>query len=167
MADKKLTPALENYLVTIYKLSKNDGVTRVSEIAKVKNVSYPSVTTAVKKLAELGYVEHQRYGFVKLTRKGKRVAVTIHNGELRVKYFFMYVIGFPEKWAQQAAELLIYGLDSETRRQLRRFYAIMIDFDETKTEKLIKFLKEQREKLGIKDVPKEALKLKIRLKEDD
>ena len=167
MASKKLTPALENYLVTIYKLSKEKGITRISEIAKAKNVSYPSATTAVKKLGELGYVEHEHYGFVRLTRKGKRIAITIHNGELRVKYFFMYVIGFPEHRAQQAAEMLIYGLDQETRKQLRRFYAIMIDFDETKTEKLIEFLKEQREKLGVKNVPKEALKLKLRLKEDD
>lgn len=167
MGEKKLTPALESYLVTIHKLSKNDGVTRVSDVAKIKNVSYPSVTTAVKKLVELGYVQHERYGFIKLTRKGKRLAITIHNGELRVKYFFMYVIGFPENRAQQIAEMLIYGLDNETRKQLRKFYALMIDFDESKTQKLIEFLKEQREKLGVKKVPKEALKLKIRLKEDD
>lgn len=167
MAEKKLTPALESYLVTIYKLSKDDGVTRISDVAKVKNVSYPSVTTAAKKLVELGYVEHERYGFIKLTRKGRRLAITIHNGELRVKYFFMYVIGFPENKAQQIAEMLIYGLDHETRKQLRRFYAIMIDFDESKTEKLISFLKEQREKLGVKKIPRETLKLKIRLKEDD
>ncbi|MBO8161262.1 MAG: metal-dependent transcriptional regulator [Thermosipho sp. (in: Bacteria)] len=167
MAEKKLTPALENYLVTIYKLSKENGVARVSEVARIKNVSYPSVTTSVKKLVDLGYVEHERYGFIKLTRKGKRLAITIYNGELRVKYFFMYVIGFPEQRAQQIAELMIYGLDSGTRKQLRRFYALMIDFDETKTEKLINFLKEQREKLGVKNIPKEALRLKIRLKEDD
>lgn len=136
-------------------------------MAKVKNVSYPSVTTAAKKLVELGYVEHERYGFIKLTRKGRRLAITIHNGELRVKYFFMYVMGFPENRAQQIAEMLIYGLDHETRKQLRRFYAIMIDFDESKTEKLISFLKELREKLGVKKIPREALKLKIRLKEDD
>ncbi|SHH31654.1 metal-dependent transcriptional regulator [Thermosipho atlanticus] len=167
MAGKKLTPTLENYLVTIYKLSKKDGITRVSDVAKSKDVSYPSVTTAVKKLVDLGYIEHERYGFIKLTRKGRRLAITIHNGEMRVKYFFMYVIGFPENRAQQIAEMMIYGLDHETRKQLRRFYALMIDFDESKTQKLIKFLKEQREKLGVKNVPKEALKLKIRLKEDD
>ncbi|MBT1248554.1 MULTISPECIES: metal-dependent transcriptional regulator [unclassified Thermosipho (in: thermotogales)] len=167
MAIKKLTPALENYLVTIYKLSKEKGVTRISEVAKIKNVSYPSVTTAVKKLVNLGYVEHERYGFIRLTNKGRRIAITIYNGELRVKYFFMYVIGFSESRAQQVAELMIYGLDNETRKQLRRFYAIMIDFDETKAEILIKFLKEQRKKLGVKNVPKEALKLKLRLKEDD
>lgn len=36
MAEKKLTPALESYLVTIYKLSKDDGVTRISMWRKLK-----------------------------------------------------------------------------------------------------------------------------------
>ncbi|ABR30033.1 DNA-binding protein [Thermosipho melanesiensis] len=167
MTVKKLTPTLENYLVTIYKLSKKNGFTRISEVANFKKVSYPSVTTAVRKLTKLGYVEHERYGFIKLTNKGRRIAITIHNGELRVKYFFMYVIGFPESRAQQVAKLMIYGLDNETRKQLRRFYALMIDFDESKAKKLVEFLKEQRKKLGVKEVPKEALKLKLRLKEDN
>ncbi|QTA37358.1 metal-dependent transcriptional regulator [Thermosipho ferrireducens] len=167
MPEKKLTPTLENYLVAIYDFIKKNDVARVSEIANRKKVSYPSVTTAIKRLAELGYVEHRKYGFIKLTRKGYRLAATIKRAELRIKYFFIYIVGLAEQKAQKIAELMIYGLDPETRKALRRFYAIMIDFDESKVKKLMKFIEEQRKKAGLKNVPKEALDLKLRISEED
>lgn len=162
--ESKLTPTVMSYISAIYNLVEKEGVARVSDIARSRSVSYASATNAVKKLVELGLVEHRRYGFVKLTSRGLRIAQMLKSGEARIKYFFMYVVGIPEKKAQQIASLMVYDLDADTRRKLRRFYSIMIDFTKDKAEELEKFIKEHRASL---EVPEEVYKLKDKIKEDD
>ncbi|WP_241498782.1 metal-dependent transcriptional regulator [Fervidobacterium thailandense] len=162
--ESKLTPTVMSYISAIYNLVEKEGVARVSDIARLRGVSYASATNAVKKLVELGLVEHKRYGFVKLTNRGLRIAQMLKSGEARIKYFFMYVVGIPEKKAQQIASLMVYDLDADTRRKLRRFYSIMIDFTKDKAEELERFIKEHRASL---ELPEEVYRLKERIKEDD
>ncbi|MCX7653124.1 MAG: metal-dependent transcriptional regulator [Fervidobacterium sp.] len=162
--ETKLTPTVMSYVSTIYTLVEKEGVARISDIARSKNVSYASATNAVKKLVELGLVDHKRYGFVKLTTRGLRIAQMLRSGESRIKYFFMYVVGVPEKKAEQIASLIVYDLDQETRRKLRKFYSILIDFTVDKAKELEQFIKEQRMNL---EIPEEVLKLKEKIKEDE
>ncbi len=162
--ETKLTPTVMSYISAIYSLIEKEGVARISDIAKVKGVSYASATNAVKKLAELGVVEHKRYGFVKLTLRGLKIAQMLKSGESRIKYFFIYVVGIPEKKAEQIASLMVYDLDAATRRKLRKFYSILIDFTKEKAEELEKFIKEQRMNM---EIPEEVYKLKEKIKEDE
>jgi len=162
--ETKLTPTVMSYISAIYSLIEKEGVARISDIAKVKGVSYASATNAVKKLAELGVVEHKRYGFVKLTLRGLKIAQMLKSGESRIKYFFIYVVGIPEKKAEQIASLMVYDLDADTRRKLRKFYSILIDFTKEKAEELEKFIKEQRMNM---EIPEEVYKLKEKIKEDE
>jgi Mn-dependent DtxR family transcriptional regulator len=162
--ETKLTSTVMSYISAIYSLIEKEGVARISEIAKLKSVSYASATNAVKKLVELGLVDHKRYGFVKLTPRGLRIAQMLKSGESRIKYFFMYVVGVPEKKAEQIANLMVYDLDADTRRKLRRFYSVLIDFTKEKAEELEKFIKEQRMNL---EIPEEVYTLKGKIKEDE
>ncbi len=159
----KLSPTVLVYISTIYTLVEQDGVARVSDIAKIRNISYPSATNIVKKLTELGLVEHKKYGFVKLTQRGLKIGRLLKAGELRVKYFFMYVIGIPEQKAQEIATLIVYELDQDSRKKLRKLYSIMIDFTKEKAEELEDFIKENRIDV---EIPEEVLKLKEEVKED-
>lgn len=64
----------ENYLKTILTMTeKNDGV-RNTDLAKNLGIKKPSVTTAVKRLEEEGYVSHDDKGLIVLTSIGLRVA---------------------------------------------------------------------------------------------
>lgn len=162
--ETKLTPTVMSYISTIYALVEKEGVARISDIARSKNVSYASATNAVKKLVELGLVDHKRYGFVKLTTRGLRIAQMLKSGESRIKYFFMYVVGVPEKKAEQIASLMVYDLDADTRRKLRKFYSILIDFSVEKAKELEQFIREQRMNI---ELPEEAFKLKDKIKEDE
>ncbi|MGQ9856498.1 MAG: metal-dependent transcriptional regulator [Fervidobacterium sp.] len=161
---EKLTPTVMSYISAIYTLIEREGVARVSDIAKLKEVSYASATNAVKKLSSLGLVEHKRYGFAKLTQRGLRIAQMLKSGESRIKYFFMYVVGIPQKKAEQIASLMVYDLDAETRRKLRKFYSILIDFTKDRCEELEKFIKEHRMN---SELPEEAFRLKDKIKEDE
>ncbi|PHJ13937.1 DNA-binding protein, partial [Fervidobacterium sp. SC_NGM5_G05] len=93
-----------------------------------------------------------------------KIAQMLKSGESRIKYFFIYVVGIPEKKAEQIASLMVYDLDADTRRKLRKFYSILIDFTKEKAEELEKFIKEQRMNM---EIPEEVYKLKEKIKEDE
>ena len=69
----ELTDAIQDYLKEIYKLEAAGRRATTSALAEVREVSPPSVTAMLKKLATLGLVEHERYHGAKLTDAGERV----------------------------------------------------------------------------------------------
>lgn len=66
-----LTPSMEDYVEMIYRLSGDDGYTRINELSSALNVQPPSVTRMVRKLSDSGFVNYERYGSITLTEKGK------------------------------------------------------------------------------------------------
>lgn len=68
-----LTPSLEDYLEEIYCLHTTRQPVRATELAARLNVSLPSVTKAMQKLNQAGYIEYKAYEAVTLTTKGREV----------------------------------------------------------------------------------------------
>lgn len=78
----KLSKSLQDYLETIYILEFQNGFSRVKELASVLNVKLPSVNKALNELGKRNLVIHERYGYIKLTADGKKIAsklVSNHN----------------------------------------------------------------------------------------
>ena len=69
----KQKKSVEDYLKTIYTLSKRKAV-HGSDIAGELGVSRPTVSVALKDLAEEGYIFVDDAHEVHLTEKGKRIA---------------------------------------------------------------------------------------------
>jgi len=96
-----LTESIEDYLVTIYRLSRHQVNERVttSAIAQALGVSAPSVTSMTqKKLANLGLVDYERHRGVTLTPLGERVALQILRHHRIVELFLAETLGLP--WDQ-------------------------------------------------------------------
>ena len=72
-----LTPSMEDYVEMIYRLSRNNGYTRINELSGALNVQPPSVTRMVQKLAEIHLVNYERYGVITLTEKGRLEGSTL------------------------------------------------------------------------------------------
>ncbi|MBC8545911.1 winged helix DNA-binding protein [Clostridiaceae bacterium NSJ-31] len=68
--NRAVTDAMEDYLEMICRCEKQDGYARVNHIAAALGVKPSSASKMVANLKELGYVDSQRYGMVKLTPKG-------------------------------------------------------------------------------------------------
>ncbi len=68
---KALTASMEDYLEMIYRTCGEEGYARVNRLAERLNVRPSSTTKVIKKLKELGLVNYQKYGVIKLTEKGK------------------------------------------------------------------------------------------------
>ncbi|SHO49166.1 metal-dependent transcriptional regulator [Anaerocolumna xylanovorans] len=65
-----LSPSAEDYLEMIYRLSKDSGYTRAGDLAQALNVQPPSVTSMVKKLAEMSLLKYEKYGVIILEPNG-------------------------------------------------------------------------------------------------
>lgn len=63
----KLSNVQEEYLKTIYTLSKNNSQVRVTDIAKILNKTKPTVNYAINVLKEEGFVNYEVYGNISLT----------------------------------------------------------------------------------------------------
>ena len=71
---KQLSPTHEMYLKVLYNVREEYEVARVRDIAKGLGVSPGTVSSGLKRLEKMGFVQHDRYGVVQLTPEGTRVA---------------------------------------------------------------------------------------------
>lgn len=69
----------ENYLETIYILSKKTSSVRSVDIATELGYSKPSVCVAMRNLREKGYISTDTDGAITLTTTGKKIAENIFN----------------------------------------------------------------------------------------
>ena len=70
----EMTPAAEDYLEMIYRLSTDDGgekkPVRICALANCLHVSPSSASRMAQSMAAGGYVDFKRYGYIMLTEKG-------------------------------------------------------------------------------------------------
>lgn len=72
-----LTSESEEYLETIYKLEEKTGFARTSALAQRLRVAFGSITNTIKNLERRGLVVHKPYKGVKLTKRGRKIALSI------------------------------------------------------------------------------------------
>jgi DtxR family Mn-dependent transcriptional regulator len=71
---KHLSPTHEMYLKVLYQVRGPHHVARVRDLADGLGVSPGTVSASLKKLEQLRFVDHDRYGTVALTPAGSNVA---------------------------------------------------------------------------------------------
>ncbi|XES77852.1 MAG: metal-dependent transcriptional regulator [Candidatus Bathyarchaeia archaeon] len=72
-----LSPEAEDYIETIYKLQKRNGVAKTKELAQTMHVVPGSITNTIEHLESHGLVMHEPYRGVKLTREGEKIALDV------------------------------------------------------------------------------------------
>ena len=117
---RKSLEATEDYLETINSLLDEKGFAASVDIAERMNVSKPTVTSIVKKLHNQGFLVHERYRGLTLTKNGKHLAQEMHRKHELITDFLM-LFGLDEKTARQDAERVEHGLHPETVEKIRRF----------------------------------------------
>ncbi len=109
----------ENYLETIYALSKIKDIVRAVDIATELGYSKPSVSVAMKNLRENGYITVEK-GSINLTEKGLEVATRIYERHKILKGFFME-LGVDEKIASSDACLIEHDISEESFLAIKNF----------------------------------------------
>lgn len=123
----------EDYLEAILVLSSDDNDTcatvRVTDLSTRLGVSKPSVSAAVRKLAHAGYVEHEPYGGVTLTRAGRERATEVPARHALLHRFLVEILGVDEQTAQQDACRIEHDLSDETVKRLTQFVEFLTGAD--------------------------------------
>lgn len=117
----KLSRSMEDYLEAIYNLKVRSQVARVKDIAREMNVRMPSVTGAIRALAEKGLVKHEPYENVELTHAGLTRARGVAHRHSAVKEFLINVLGLAEQDAEREACGLEHAIAPDTLDRLVKF----------------------------------------------
>jgi DtxR family Mn-dependent transcriptional regulator len=109
-----LSEAIENYAKAIYALEqREDGPVTTNALAERLGVTAASTSGMVKKLAELDLVTHEPYKGVKLTKKGRRVALEVLRHHRLLELYLAESLGVPWDRVHDEAEVLEHVLSEE------------------------------------------------------
>ncbi len=108
-----ITAAMEDYLKATYRLQQGEERVTTLALAGELQLSGPSVTNMVKRLAELGLVEHNRYYGVRLTDAGTRVALEVIRHHRLLELYLAEAMGFDWDKVHEEAERLEHHVSSE------------------------------------------------------
>lgn len=113
----KLTPSQENYLEHILTMS-SAGDVRVRDLAKAVGVKLPSVTRAIRKLADVGMVRHESYGCIEITAAGKNAARSIIRRDDCLMRFLTEVLELPADRAKSEACRIEHVISEDVLKRL-------------------------------------------------
>ncbi len=116
----ELTEAIQDYLKEIYKLEASGLRATTSSLAARLEVSQPSVTAMLKKLATLGLVEHERYKGATLTEPGRRVALEVIRHHRLLEQYLVETLGLPIDAVHAEADRLEHALSEELEAHIDR-----------------------------------------------
>ena len=114
MKKEKLTHSIEDYLEMIFLMSEEMDTIRITDIAAKMNVRKSSIHSAVKKMVENDFVEHERYGAIIITEKGKARAQEVYHKHQILKSFFLEILGLPENIAETDACNIEHYISDQT-----------------------------------------------------
>ncbi len=116
--DKKISENIEEYLETIYRLSKNGEQVKTTRISKTLKIAPGSVTQMLKRLDKMGFVEYSQYKGVKLTDSGFKTAKSITRKHRLLERFLHDILKLKNNLLHDQACEMEHSLSDEAERAL-------------------------------------------------
>lgn len=110
----------EDYLETILVLQKRLGIVRSIDVAHELGFSKPSVSVAMKKLRENGYISMGTDGGIVLEPLGQEVASRVYGRHKALMALFSR-LGVSPEVAEEDACRVEHALSEETMEKIREF----------------------------------------------
>lgn len=110
----------EDYLERILILKERKGMVRSIDIANEMDFTKASVSIAMKKLRENGYIAVDAEGFITLTPSGEKIASNIYGRHKLLTKFFVR-LGVNEETAAADACKVEHDLSEETYERLLQY----------------------------------------------
>jgi DtxR family Mn-dependent transcriptional regulator len=109
-----ISSAIEDYAKAIYALERRAGEpVSTNALAERLGVTAASASGMVKRLGELGLVEHEPYRGVALTDDGRRVALEVMRHHRLLELYLVQTLGVPWDRVHAEAEVLEHVLSEE------------------------------------------------------
>ena len=112
--ETEFSPAVEDYAKAIFSLQADlGGPVSTTALSERLGVTPASASGMVKKLGELGLVEHRPYKGVELTPKGRRLALEVLRHPRLLEAYLASSLGVPWDRVHDEAEVLEHVLSEE------------------------------------------------------
>lgn len=121
MCPLKMQESPEDYLETIYMLSLHSSEVRSIDVARHLGYSKPSVSVAMKRLRENGYVNMDDNNLLTLTESGLAIARSIYERH-QVISGYLISIGVSEETALKDACRIEHVLSEETFHKIKEIF---------------------------------------------
>ena len=105
-----LTRSVEDYLKAIYRLSSGGHPASTSQIAQRLELSSPSVSGMVRRLSDLGLLEHVPYKGVELTAEGRRIALRMLRRHRLIEAYLVAFLDYAWDTVHDEAERLEHAV---------------------------------------------------------
>jgi len=115
---------LEDYLEAIYHLSKEKGYVSTVDVSTNLGVKPSTVSGMVGRLAEDGYLVHERYRGMRLTDSGSRVARSVIRRHEIIEEL-LSMLGVSKKVAYEDAEGIEHHVQPVTIEKLERLVVFL------------------------------------------
>ncbi|MEX2447197.1 MAG: metal-dependent transcriptional regulator [Solirubrobacterales bacterium] len=108
------TEAIEDYAKAIYALSRQrEGRVLNGEVAQRLGVTPATATAMLKRLDEMGLVEHVPYKGVTLTAAGEKVALEVIRHHRLIEAYLSEALGMPDDRVHEEAEVLEHYISED------------------------------------------------------
>jgi Mn-dependent DtxR family transcriptional regulator len=152
MTTTTLTAAQQDYIEAIYRLEQSSPVDtatgrsgiRVSDIAHQLGTRLPTVTRSIRKLTDLGYVEHVARRSVFLSRKGRSVARELVHLHDDLVQFFTRILGVDADESERVVCQIEHGIPADVAQRFHEF----MEFADRDQRTSAEFLSRFRESVG-------------------
>lgn len=115
-----LTISIQDYLKNIYELTENGEAASTNALARKLNISAPSVTGMIQKLASSkpALVEYQKHQGVTLTREGKKAALEVIRHHRLLEAWLVQTLGYSWDEVHEEAERLEHVISEDFERRI-------------------------------------------------
>jgi DtxR family Mn-dependent transcriptional regulator len=114
-----LSAKMEDYLKAIYRLEREgDPPVATSTIAETLEVTPPTATSMVEKLAERELLDREKYKGVTLTPEGETVALEVIRHHRLLETFLTEELGYDWSEVHEEAEILEHHISEEFERRV-------------------------------------------------
>ncbi len=114
-----LSAKMEDYLKAVYEIQTQDGgPVSTSEIAELLDVTAPTTTSMMEKLAERELVDREKYSGVELTEEGETVALEIIRHHRLLETYLADQLGYDWSEVHEEADRLEHHISEEFERRV-------------------------------------------------
>jgi DtxR family transcriptional regulator, Mn-dependent transcriptional regulator len=118
--EQTLTISIQDYLKSIYELTENGESASTNALARKLNISPPSVTGMVQKLASAkpALVEYQKHQGVTLTKEGRKAALEVIRHHRLLEAWLVQTLGYSWDEVHEEAERLEHVISEDFERRI-------------------------------------------------
>jgi DtxR family transcriptional regulator, Mn-dependent transcriptional regulator len=118
--EQPLTISIQDYLKHIYELTENGQSASTTALAKELNISPPSVTGMVQKLASAkpALVEYQKHQGVTLTKEGRKAALEVIRHHRLLEAWLVQTLGYSWDEVHEEAERLEHVISEDFEQRI-------------------------------------------------